>query len=257
MKVLASLIVFLLAIPAWADDAPPTVTVDFKDVPLRQTLDAITVQTSVPIVTSPGLKCLVNLTLQDISLEQAVTAIASAHNYRWKRVDLAVSKDSPIGAEEIARTVSLLDSLSVTGLIVADKEKKTQTVFGKGLPSAAPPQLPEGLKWQSVYLLLKPEEEKKDEDGESASEEAEEAKTRIDYLNEERLDLLMGLSPEERQKLAQEEFNRMLTVAPELRRDVLRGWAAAVMHMDPQMRRDFGTEMRDSLSDMFGGQGRR
>lgn len=257
MKVFAFLIVFLFIMPVWAEDVSPTVMVDFKDVPLRQALDAITKQTSVPIVTSPGLKCLVNLTLQDVSLEQAITAIASAHDYRWKRVDLAVSNDSLIGAEEITEAVSLLDSLPVSGLIVADKNEKTQTVFGKGLPATEPPELPEGLKWQSVYLLLKPEEEKKDEDGELTSEEAEEARTQIDNLNEERLDLLTGLSPEERQKLAQEEFNRMLTVAPELRRDMLRGWATAVMTMDPQMRRDFGAEMRESLGDMFGGQGRR
>jgi len=256
MKVFVFVIAALAALPAIADEAAPKVTLEVKDAPVRQVLDSLTKQTGVPVVAVGEMRTALTLNLTGVPLEQAVTTIASLNNLRWKKVEFAMAKDSVISAEEIAKAIAVLDSVQMLGVAIPDKEKKTQTVFGKGLPVASLPQLPDGCKWQSVYILQKPEEpvQNAELDKPASPEEATaQARQRLDALNRERFGLFSSLPPEERLAYVQQEFYGILQLDPTLRQDVFRGIATAMRDLDDQARHDFFHEIRNVFGDRRGG----
>jgi len=252
MKVSWLVLAAMLGMPVLADEPGPKVTLELKDAPLRQAFESLTKQSGIPVVAGPNVRATVTLNVKDVPLEQAISTIASLNNLRWRRIDFAIAKDMSISAEVINSALAALEAVPVLGMMVSEPEQKTRTLFAREIPNPTPPQLPEGWKWQTVYLVQKPEEKPKadEADAQSATSPVEAVRQRLDALNQERLNLLMSLNPDQRAALAQDEFYRMMEMNPDMRRDLFRGWASAIGSLGPDSRRDFFRDMRETFRQL-------
>ena len=254
MKTIAFTLVVLLVCGAAALAADqPKVTIDAQDTPIKDVVSQISQQTGASIVLDPKATGSVTISLKDADLNQALDTIAKLSKLTWKKLQFAKPTDETVKLDEIKSAMLTLASLSMVGLSVEDPSAKTSTVFAKGLPSTPDTsglKLPEGYSWATVYAILPAESSSDKPKGRSDA-----AVTAKQVLTD-----LAKMTPEDRKQYFAAEMAMEMSMAPEVRRDLLKSRMQAQFSMDQQSRDQYREDMHSVFHDlhqenpgMFGG----
>ncbi len=240
-KILFCLIcTFLIATVAAATEQQK-VTIDAKDVSIKDFISDLSKQTGVPIVLDPKVQGSITLSLKDTELSQVLDAIAKLKNLVWKKLQFAKPSDEPVKLEQIKSAMVAIASLPLVGLAVEDPATKTCAVLAKDLPAApdtSSVKLPEGYSWVSVYVVLASEPTQ-----EQSAAPATEAVSALSKDAKERALQLAKMTPEERRRALAAEIAAEMSLAPEVRRALLADRMRAMFSLDPQFRDQYREDM--------------
>ncbi|MDH7600700.1 MAG: hypothetical protein QHI38_00955 [Armatimonadota bacterium] len=219
----------------------PKVTIEAKDVPVKDLIDDLSKQTGLSIVLDPKVQGSITLNLKDVELTQALDAIAKLKNAVWKKLQFAKPADEPVKLDQIKSAMVAIASLPLVGLAVEDPTKKTCAVLAKDLPNApdtSAVKLPEGYSWVSVYVVLASEPTQEQTAASSTGTVAVLSKDA-----KERALQLAKMTPEERRQALAAEIAAEMSLAPEVRRALLADRMRAMFSLDPQFRDQYREDM--------------
>ena len=133
-------------------------------------------------------------------------------------------------------------------MVVCDPATGKQKVFVEQDP-AAPSVAPEKLGLKPVYLISKPKVETKVE-ANSSGQSKQDTASRFQSLQDERMDLLAKMTPEQRIAAMQQETLAIMYLDPAARQQMMLDQMKARQNMDPQTRDQYRQMMRDTFRAM-------
>jgi hypothetical protein len=240
---------------AWAADAGK-VTLDAKNMAIKDAVADLAKQAQVSIVLDPKATGNINVSLTNVDLSQALDVMSKMNKLTWKKLRFAKSQDDAVKLEQIKAAILALATMPMIGVQLEDPATKQSTLFAKNLPSApdtANVKLPEGYEWTTIYVVLAAEPEK------TAAAPAD--KDKVTALAKAETDLMTQmatLTPEQRQQVYATEFMAQMNLTPEARQALIKDRFAAMNALDPQTRDQLHQDMRTVFHDMRppgGGQG--
>lgn len=237
---------FLLSLACSAADNPK-VTLDAKDLPIEQAMANLAKQAGVQIVCESGVKGTLTGRFEDLELEKLLGVITKSNGLTWQKVYL------PPPSEEQKPTLDQMKAradavTAVTGgpIVVVDPATGKQKVYVEQEASAPSVDL-EKLGLKPVYLVSKP---KAAAATPSTAKADKDASNRFQALQNERVQLLAQMSPEQRVAAMQAEMLAVFNMDPGVRAQFMADEMKARFNMDPQMRDQYRQLMRDTFQIM-------
>lgn len=234
------LCLFVLA-PVATGAEQPKVTIEAKDMPIKDLASELSRQTGMTIVVDPKVQGSITLSLRDATLDQALDAVAKLKNVVWKKLQFAKPSDEPVKLDQIKSAMITLASLPLVAFSVEDPVKKTAALAAKDLPAApetSSVKLPEGYSWVTVYVVLGSEPSQ-----EQVATSTGSGPIKLSNDVKERTLQLAKLTPEERRQILAAEIAAEMSLAPEIRRAILADRMRAIFSMDPQLRDQYREDM--------------
>ena len=228
---------------AWAE-GPGKVSLDAKNMAIKDAMADLAKQAQVSIVLDPKVQGNINVSLTNVDLSQALDVVSKMNKLTWKKLRFAKSQQDTVKLEQIKAAILALASMPMIGVQVDDPATKQSTLFAKNLPSApdtAGVKLPDGYEWTTVYVILSAEPEKT-----AATSGSKDKVTALAQAQSKWMAEMASLTPEERQQVYASEFMAQMSLTPEARQALLKDRHAAMNSLDQQTRDQLHQEMRQA-----------
>ncbi len=196
------------------------VSVTAKDTKLTEVLDSLAKQSKARLIVESTVKgTLPSLSLADVTLESALSAVCKAGKLEWRRVYIAADSSLLEQPDKFAATVRLLGGLSFPDImLVGSSTGKTGVHLTEtSLVDKAQKKLSPELGLSEVYLITNDaaaaakalkKDDGKDTSGDSA------AIDKFTQLAKDQMDAFMKMTPEEREQALMSSINLMDQVDP-------------------------------------------
>ena len=216
MKRAIAIIVFaLLCVSAYAQqatDKPPTVTIDVTKAKVSAVLEQVCKDTGARILLEKTADIEVSLSVTDMPLEDALTAICKPVKLSWRKI--YIRADSPLlkKPESLAANLRLMAGLAFPELLVEKALEPESMVYTKQKPvvDSIPMSVRKDLGMVPLYLITNDEEAKK------TKEKLDSKVEKYRKLQEEALKLFMSMTPEEREQAMAGSAAQMQNMDPKL-----------------------------------------
>ena len=246
MKRAFALLFILLCVSAFAADQvadkPQTVTIDVTKQKVSTVLEQVCKDTGARILLEKTADVEVSLSVTDMPLEDALTAICKANKLSWRKIYLRA--DSPLlkSPESLASNLRLMAGLAFPELLVEKALDPESMVYNKQKPvvDSIPMNIRKDLGMVPLYLITNDEEAKK------VKEKLDSKVEKYHKLQEEALKLFMEMTPEEREQAMALGAQQMQNMDPKLLGDM-----AKSVIKDPEMMQrmnQYGMDMLFSMS---------
>ena len=238
----ALLVLVLLACSAIADESPK-VTLDAQSTPIKQVVTDLSKQSGIQIMCDSDVRNSVTGRFESMDLEKLLDTITKSNNLKWQKIYLSVQNDQSPTLEQVKSRAEAISALTGGSIVVYDPATGKQKVFVEQVP-ATPSVEPDKLGLKPIYLISKPKDETKEQKSDK------DTAARFTSLQNERLKLLAGMSPEQRVSALQQEMLYMTQVDPGTRQQMMLDQMNARRNMNPQMREAYQQTMRETFQSM-------
>ena len=232
---------------AWAE-GPGKVSLDVKDMAIKDAMADLAKQAQVSIVLDPKAQGNVSVSLTNVDLSQALDVVSKMNKLTWKKLRFAKSQQDTVKLEQIQAAILALATMPMIGVKVEDPATKQCTLFAKNLPSApeaSAVKLPDGYEWTTIYVVLSAEPEKT-----AATSENKDKVTALAQAESQWMLEMASLTPEERQRVYLSEYMAQMSLTPEARQALIRDRAQAMHSLDQQTRDQLRQDMHAAFRDM-------
>ena len=189
----------------------------------------------------------VSVSISDLPVEEALTAICKAGEIQWRRI--CIKADSPLlkKPESLASTVRLMAGLQFPDMLIEKTSKPENLVHVANKPAvdAIPVSLRKDMGMVAVYLVSN------DDAAKVASDKANSNVEKYKKLSKEAMDLFMKMTPEEREQAMESgieqmqnydpkymaEMSNSVFKNPELMQRMMQGSESMLMQMTTEDRR--------------------
>lgn len=239
--IISMAIIVLASSAGMAADAPK-VNLDAQEMPIQEAMTDVSNQADVQIVCDSDVSASISGQFSSIELDKLLDVVARTHNLKWQKLYLPVQPDQRLTTQQIKARAEAVAALTAGTVVVCDPATGKQKVFVEqdaATPSVEPAKL--GLK--PVYFISKPKVE-------TADTGEEEAASRFQELQNERMKLLAEMDSEQRVAAMQDEMMAMIYLDPMTRQQMLTDQMNARRNMDPQMREAYQEIMRETFRSM-------
>ena len=235
----------LLCVSAYAQqatDKPQTVTIDVTKEKVSKVLEQVCKDTGARILLEKTADIEVSLSVTDMPLEDALTAMCKSNKLSWRKIYLRA--DSPLlkSPESLASNLRLMAGLAFPELLVEKALDPESMVYNKQKPvvDSIPMKIRKDLGMVPLYLVTNDEEAKK------ATDKLNSKVEKYRKLQEEALKLFMEMTPEEREQAMALGAQQMQNMDPKLLGDM----AKSVIKNPEMMQRmnQYGMDMLFSMS---------
>jgi len=221
MKRAIALLFVLLCVSAFAEEAadkPQTVTIDVTKQKVSTVLEQVCKDTGARILLEKTADIEVSLSVTDMPLEDALTAICKPVKLSWRKIYLRA--DSPLlkSPESLASNLRLMSGLAFPELLIEKALEPESMVYNKQKPvvDSIPMNIRKDLGMVPLYLITNDEEAKK------VKEKLDSKVEKYRKLQEEALKLFMSMTPEEREQAMALGAQQMQNMDPKLMGDMAR-----------------------------------
>ncbi|HET6456516.1 MAG TPA: hypothetical protein VFI02_19090 [Armatimonadota bacterium] len=201
-----------------AADKPQTVTIDVTKEEVSTVLEQVCKDTGARILLEKTADIEVSLSVTDMPLEDALTAICKPVKLSWRKIYLRA--DSPLlkSPESLASNLRLMAGLAFPELLVEKALDPESMVYNKQKPvvDSIPMNIRKHLGMVPLYLITNDEEAKK------VKEKLDSKVEKYRKLQEEALKLFMSMTPEEREQAMALGAQQMQNMDPKLMGDMAR-----------------------------------
>lgn len=239
-----SVVLLVLVSLTCAAAESPKVSLDAKDMTIEQVMAELSTKAGVQIVCESGVKGTVTGQFQSIELDKLLNSITKSNNLTWRKLYLPVPGEEKPRMEQIRARAEAVAALTGEPIVVCDPATGRQKVFVEQDP-AAPSVDPEKLGLKAIYLIAKPTALVTD-----SGKDSQDLTARANQLQNERMQLLTQMTPEQRAAAMQLEMMSMMQLDPTVRQQIMLDQMAARRNMDPQMRDAYQQMMRDTFRSM-------
>lgn len=218
------------------DTAPPAaqevkVSISLSDAKPSEIVESLAKQAKNKILLESTAKAKVTLSLEDIPLENALSAFCKAGKFEWRKVYLDPESKLLEQPDRLAATVRLVSGMGFPDLIVSGSSTKKVAIYSEGEKAVkeAESKLVKDLGLSPVYLITndaavaakKTEEEDKD------------SKAVDDYIDgtKKLMDQFMNMTPEEREDALIGGINLMDQMGPDYMSSVMQ----TMLNSDPAL----------------------
>lgn len=237
------MIVVLALSCAAAQDAK--VALDAQDMPIAQAMANLSKQAGIQIICDTGVSGTVTGSFTSIELESLLDSITKANGLKWQKLYLPTpSEEQKPTLEQVKAQAAAVAAVSGGAMVVYDPATGKQKVFveqPKDTPSVDPDKL--GLK--PVYLVSLPQAAQPAKKTTTAA-----ADTDYAALEQQRMNMLAGMTPDQRVQAMQQEMIQMLALDPSTRQQLMMDQMRARHEMDPQIREQLHQTMHDTFRSM-------
>lgn len=224
-----------------ATDKPQTVTIEASNRKVSIVCERIVKQTNARILLEKTADIEVSLSLTDMPLEDALTAICKANKLSWRKIYLRA--DSPLlkNPESLAANLRMIAGLQFPELLVEKALVPESLVYTKQKPvvDSIPMNVRKDLGMVPLYLITNDEEAKKVKDKLESNVE------KYRKLQEEALKLFMEMTPEEREQAMALGAQQMQNMDPKLL-----GEMSKSMMKNPELMQRMNQQGMDMLFSM-------
>ncbi|MBI2841876.1 MAG: hypothetical protein HYX78_00595 [Armatimonadetes bacterium] len=242
--VVGALVLLLsLACMAIAADAPK-VTLEAQSTPIQKAMDDVGKQAGVQILCDSDVKAAISAQFGSIELEKLLDAVTMSNNLKWQKLYLPDQSEQKPSLEKIKARAEAVAAVAGGTIVVCDPATGKQKVFVEQ-DAASPSVDPEKLGMKPVYLISKPKVETKD-----AEQPEQDAATRFQSLQNERMKLLAEMTPEQRINATQQEMMSMMNMDPATRQQIMMDQMSARRNMAPEIRDSYRQMMRETFRSM-------
>ena len=226
------------------------VSVAVKDAKVGEVLESLAKQSKEKIIVESTVKGKVTLTVNDLPLESALTALCKSGKFEWRKVYIKPDSDLLEKPDRFASTLRLMTGLSFPDVVLAGSSNDRVGVHceDKKAVKKLEKLAEEDLKMTRAYLItndaaIAAKALAKDEgDDESKSDAVEEYTSSSKRL----MDLFMEMTPEEREMALLEALNLMDQAGPGYMASVMQ----TMMDANPQVLREMVGRQTQMLFDM-------
>lgn len=237
-----AIVLALVMVSTAGAQSPAKVTLDARDIPIKEVVSDLARQSGADIVLDPKVEGKVTASVKDADLGQALNTITSVNKLAWKKIQFARTTDSKVTIDQLQSAVLALASLPLVGFSVEDPASKTSAVFARDMPASPDTsglKLPEGYAWTTVYVVMPSEI--------AATAAADTDKDAVKSLSDTSAKIvreLVSLAPEQRQQVLANQMIAELNMLPDQRRALLKDRMSAMFNMDQGYREQFHEDMR-------------
>ena len=222
MKRAIALLFVFLCVTAYAAkqpaDKPQTVTIDVTKEKVSKVLEKVSKDTGARILLEKTADIEVSLSVTDMPIEDALTAICKPVKLSWRKIYLRA--DSPLlkKPESLAANLRLMAGLAFPELLVEKASVPECLVYMKQQPvvDSIPMNIRKDLGLVPLYLITN------DEKAKEVNEKVESKVEKYRKLQEEALKLFMEMTPEEREQAMALGAQQMQTMDPKVLGDMTR-----------------------------------
>lgn len=216
MKRAIVLLLIVVCVSAFAADQvadkTQTVTIEASNRKVSIVCERIVKQTNARILLEKTADIEVSLSLTDMPLEDALTAICKANKLSWRKIYLRA--DSPLlkNPESLAANLRMIAGLQFPELLVEKASVPESLVYTKQKPvvDSIPMNIRKDLGMVPLYLITNDEEAKK------VKNKLESEVEKYRKLQEEALKLFVEMTPEEREQAMALGAQQMQNMDPKL-----------------------------------------
>jgi len=196
--------IFAICAPAIADapepetqnDKAPTVTLSATDEKASEILDQICKQTGARILMEKTADVKVSVSVSDIPIEDALTAICKGGDLTWRKIYLRADSLLLKQPEALASTVRLITGMQFPDLVIDSASTGENVIYSRLKPAvdAVPVSLRRNMGMVPLYLIA---------NDKAAREVKEKPESRVEKyakLMQETMKLFMEMTPEEREQ---------------------------------------------------------
>lgn len=237
----------ILLSPACFAADNPKVTLDAKDLPIEQAIADLAKQAEVQIICESGIKGTVTGRFESIELEKLLGVISKTNSLTWQKLYLPPPpEDQKPTLDQMKARADAVAAVTGGPIVVVDPATGKQKVYVEQ-EASAPSVDPEKLGLKPIYLVSKPKAAPKTA---GTAETDKEASSRFQALQNERIQLLAKMSPEQRVAAMQAEMLAVFNMDPSARTQFMADQMKARFSMDPQMRDQYRQLMQDTFHVM-------
>ena len=245
MKRAIALILMALCVGAFAEEAVDkelTVTIEAGKEKVSTVLEQVCKDTGARILLEKTADIEVSLSVTDMPLEDALTAVCKPHKLSWRKIYLRA--DSPLlkKPESLAANLRLMAGLAFPELLVEKASVPECLVYMKqqSVVDSIPMKIRKDLGMVPLYLITN------DEAAKQVKDKLESKVEKYQKLQEEALKLFMEMTPEEREQAMALGAQQMQNMDPKL----LGEMSKSVMNNPELMQRmnQYGMDMLFSMS---------
>ena len=219
------------------------IKLDVKDAPIADVITSIVAQSKQKILSESNVKGKVTLTVQNLTVDAALSAVCKSNNLVWRKVYIDPKSELLDKPDRFAATLRLMAGLSFPDLVVAASSNSKISVIcqqKKGVEDAQD-KIVKDLGMEPVYLVSN--------DALVAAKEAQKNKAVSKYtdISKKQLEMFMQMTPEEREQAMLESLNLMDSVGPEYYSSIMQ----TLMNTNPEALQRIqkrGTDMLFSMS---------
>ncbi len=225
-------------------DAKVTIAAPADGSKAKDVFESLAKQTQEKIIVESSVKGDVkSVSLTDVSLESALTAVCKAGKWEWRKVYIGSDSKLLEQPDKLASTVRLMLGLSFPDMLVAGSSMdRYATHFNdKASVLKSETSLAKELGMVRVYLIT-------DDVALAAKALADEKSKKVSKyadLQKQQMDAFMDMSPEEREQAIMDSLNMMDQVSPQYMSDVMQS-----LMSDPDALRQIMSKQTDFLFDM-------
>jgi len=264
-------------------DKPITLSFFATDEKVSSLIDRICKETGARILMEKTADVKVTASVNDIALEDALTAICKAGELEWRKIYLRV--DSPLlkKPDTLAATLRLMAGLQFPDVLIERTSTQESLVHAaeRRAVEAIPLSLRKDMAMVSVYVISNDKADK------SAKEKAESRVEKYAQLSKELMKLFMEMTPEEREQamamglqmvqqfdprymaemtksvlqnqqfmgqIMQSQMNMLFSMSPEDRRAIMRMQMQAQTYMTPEQKEILMEDARAVMQELGMGQ---
>jgi len=264
-------------------DKPITVSFSAANEKVSSLIDRICKETGARILMEKTADVKVTASVNDIALEDALTAVCKAGELEWRKIYLRV--DSPLlkKPDALAATVRLMAGLQFPDVLIERTSTQENLVHAaeRRAVEAIPLSLRKDMGMVSVYVISNDKADK------LAKEKAESRVEKYAELSREMMKLFMEMTPEEREQamatglqmvqqfdprymaemtksvlqnqqfmgqIMQSQMNMLFSMSPEDRRAILRMQMQAQTYMTPEQKQVLMEDAKAVMQELGIGQ---
>lgn len=224
----------------------PKVTLDAQSMPMEELAAELTSQTGLQVVCDTDVKANVSAKLGAIELEKVLDAVTKPAELKWEKYFLPSTDEKPT-LDKIKAQARAVAAITAGTIIVCDPVTGKQKVFVEQ-KADAPTVDPDKLGLKAVYLITKPKAETvaSAQDLKASSQAVE----RFNQIQNERMQLMAQMSPEQRVWAMQQEMTSMLSLDNNTRQQMMLDRMRAMREMDDATRDQLRGSMHDTWRSM-------
>ncbi|HEY3412416.1 MAG TPA: hypothetical protein VGM51_05065 [Armatimonadota bacterium] len=237
MKLKSTLAMMAVATGAFAQTAAPTgqnKVVISQGQPIAAVVATLAKAANVEAVVDPSITGNATPAVSKLTLEPALTSIATANHVQWRRVylkeaEIPRDKDGKISVSKLRQMVEAVSAAPEISVGVFDPA--TGTIAMSTRTAAASPATQEWLKARKpVYLLYRPTI--------MGSAFGNSGDPVGDYLTTQRnsLDAFRNMTPEQRSQAMSQGIEQVLNMDPEAMGEMMQQSMAAVQNLSPEVK---------------------
>lgn len=219
------------------------ITLDVKDKPVADVITSLASQSKQKILLESNVKGKVTLSLNDVELDAALSAVCKSTNLVWRKVYIDPKSELLDKPDRFAATLRLMAGMSFPDLVIAGSSNNKIGVHcqqKQGVEDAQD-KIVKDLGMEPVYLVSN--------DALVAAKEAAKNTPVSKYTDmaKEQLDMFVKMTPEDREQALMAGLDMMESVGPDYYASVMQ----TMMNADPerlQRVQKRGTDMLFSMS---------